>query len=264
MHSTLLSFETLHNIRDLGGMPAADGRTIRPGKLIRSGHLADLSDNDRARLSESLRVIVDFRTDEEKNRQPDKELPSVEYFHLPVVDSLTAGISREEESDRRVSSLLLLKPKEAKEYMCRLYSSFALESFALSQYRRFIDILLQPREKAVLWHCTAGKDRAGLGAVLVQELLGVSREDILDDYLYTGECLAQDIRMLTAWVKKEEGTDSPLADEALRYLFGAEKEFLLSFYHAVEQQYGDTDAFLHKGLGVTDDERAALRKMYLE
>lgn len=262
--STLLPFETLSNLRDLGGMPAAGGHSVRPGRLLRCGHLADISDGDRDRLAGLLGAVVDFRTEEEKARQPDREIPGAAYYHLPVVDSLTAGISREEEADRRVTSLLLFKPREAKEYMCRLYSGFALGEFALSQYRRFIDILLQPRDKGVLWHCTAGKDRAGIGAVLIQELLGVPRDAILADYLYTNECLARDVRMLTAWVKKKEGTDSPLADEALRYLFGAEREYLRAFYTAVEKRYGDVDAFLREGLGVTDSERAALCGMYLE
>jgi len=94
MPSTLLPFEKLHNIRDLGGMPAADGRTIRPGKLIRSGHLADISDTDREHLARLVDMIVDFRTTEEEGRQPDREIPGAAYYHIPVIDSLTAGITR--------------------------------------------------------------------------------------------------------------------------------------------------------------------------
>ena len=96
MHSTLLKFEKLHNIRDLGGMKTQDGKTILPGRLLRCGHLADLIEPDRRHMEELLSVIVDFRTDDEKNRQPDLEIAGTEYHHLPVVDSLTPGITREE------------------------------------------------------------------------------------------------------------------------------------------------------------------------
>ena len=44
--SRLLSFEKLHNIRDLGGVAASDGRRIISGKLVRCGNLSELSDRD--------------------------------------------------------------------------------------------------------------------------------------------------------------------------------------------------------------------------
>ena len=264
MPSTLLKFDNLHNIRDLGGIQTGDGRRIRRGRLIRCGHLANLSDDDRFLLSQMLSTVVDFRTNQERNKQPDQEIPGVEYHHIPIVDSLTAGITREEESDKGAVALLLHKPKEAKEYMCDMYSSFAMGKYALSQYAKFIRLLTVPRDKAVLWHCTAGKDRAGVATVIVLELLGVSREEIIADYLYTRECLAEDILRLSAMYKKQEGTDSPLADESLRYLFGAEEEYILTFYNTVEQKYSNMDTYLSEGLGITQDEREKLRELYLE
>ena len=263
MHSTLLKFEKLHNIRDLGGMKTQDGKTILPGRLLRCGHLADLIEPDRRHMEELLSVIVDFRTDDEKNRQPDLEIAGTEYHHLPVVDSLTPGITREEEADLSAVARLLFKPREAREYMCDLYRGFASGTFVLSQYAKFIRLLLQPRDRAVLWHCTAGKDRAGIGSVLVQALLGVSREDIYDDYLFTAECLKDDGRTLTAWLMQEAKTNSPLADESIGYLFGTREEYLDSFYHSLEKQYGSMAAFLREGVGIREEEEGRLRELYL-
>lgn len=264
MTSTLLKFDQLHNIRDLGGMRTQDGHRIRTGRLIRCGHLSSLSEDDLFLLSQMLSAVVDFRTNQERNKQPDQEIPGVEYHHIPIVDSLTAGITREEESDKGAVALLLHRPVEAKQYMCDMYSSFALGEYALSQYAKFVRLLTEPRDKAVLWHCTAGKDRAGVATVIILELLGVSREEIIEDYLYTRECLAEDIRRLSILIKKEEGTDSPLADESLRYLFGAEEEYILTFYNTVEQKYSDMNTYLAEGLGITRDERERLREIYLE
>lgn len=279
MPSLLLPFEKLHNIRDLGGMPAAGGRTIRPGKLIRSGHLADISDTDREHLAALVDLIVDFRTTEEKERQPDKEIPGAAYHHIPVIDSLTAGITREKKADEDAITLLLFKPKEALEYMKKTYTGFVLSDFARSRYTRFINLVLahsredlaaqsaghaDPGTKAVLWHCTAGKDRAGIGTVLLQEILGVPREEIFADYLYTNECLAGDMRLLSRFFKQKAGTDSPLADESLHYLFGAHKDYLCTFYSLVEQKYGSMDAFLRDALDVTKDKRQDLQDAYLQ
>lgn len=265
MPSTLLAFETLSNIRDLGGMPADGGRTIRPGRLFRCGHLADLSDRDVRQLSGSVSMIIDFRSFEEQKRQPDKEIPGASYHHIPIVESLTAGITREEESDRDAISLLLFKPEEARQYMCNQYRAFAASPLAVSGYAHFLRLLLEndSSDKAALWHCTAGKDRAGIGTVLVQEALGVPREEITADYLYTRECLAKDIRHLSAYIKKEAGTDSPLADRSLNYLFGAEEEYLATFYETVNEKYGSMEAFLEKALGIGEEERSALRAGFL-
>lgn len=263
MPSTLLSYEQLPNIRDLGGMPAQDGRTIRSGRLIRCGHLGEISDNDRENLAGLLSVIADFRTTREKSRHPDLPIPDTDYYHIPLVDSLTPGITRETEADASIITLLLFKPEEARKYMCSLYSSMATGKTQLTGYAKFLQILKQPHDKAVLWHCTVGKDRAGIGAVLVQEALGVPRDEILADYLYTKECLRDEINNLCANVKKQAATDSPLADEALSYLFGVDEEYLVSFYNTVEKEYGDMPAFFDKALGFTAQDRAALQELYL-
>ena len=263
MPSRLLPFEKLNNVRDLGGMPAQDGRKIRDGKLIRSGHLADLTDSDRGILSELIGDVVDFRSRKERNRQPDLEIPGVKYHHIPVVDDLTAGITREEEADKTAVAMLLLRPVEAREYMCHMYTNFVNSEYGVSQYGAFLRLLRQPHRKAVLWHCTAGKDRAGIGAVLIEEILGVSRQEIIEDYLLTNVHLEEDIHLLSAMVKKKERTDSPLADESLKYLFGADEEYILSFYREAEKKYGSMEDFLRGRLGVTEEDRAAMQEMYL-
>lgn len=263
MPSRLLPFEKLNNVRDLGGMPAQDGRKIRDGKLIRSGHLADLTDSDRGILSELIGDVVDFRSRKERNRQPDLEIPGVKYHHIPVVDDLTAGITREEEADKTAVAMLLLRPVEAREYMCRMYTDFVISDYCVSEYKKFLQVLRQPHEKAVLWHCTAGKDRAGIGAVLIEEILGVPREEIIEDYLLTNVHLAEDIRFLSEMIKRKEGTDSPLADESLKYLFGADEEYILSFYREVEKECVSMDSFLRDRLGIREKDRTAMQELYL-
>ena len=78
---TRIPLEGLHNTRDLGGFEAADGRHIRPKKLLRSGQLAGMTKKDQRVLLEEyrLRTDVDFRTGQEKAEAPDPALPGVEY-----------------------------------------------------------------------------------------------------------------------------------------------------------------------------------------
>lgn len=261
--SKRLSFEKLHNIRDLGGMSAADGRIIVSGRLIRCGNLSELSDSDRAAFSALTDTVIDFRTDGERSEKPDIELPGIRYHHIPIMDSLTAGITREKAADQNIFARLGSDPAKARQYMCDMYHAFAESDFAAAQYARFIRLLTQPREKAVVWHCTAGKDRAGIGAAIIEELLGVDRDDVIADYLMTNECLREDFAFLTEFVKAQAGPGSRTTEEALRYLFGAERDYIEEYYDTIDSKYGSFDVFIRDGLKLTAEDIMELQRLYL-
>ena len=261
--SRLLYLENLHNTRDLGGMETTDGRRIRSGKLIRSGHLYGSSTGDLSALGHLIDTVVDFRTPQEKEEKPDPAVSGVKFWHIPIFDSLKAGVTREEESDAQVIRMMMGDHRRAKAYMCGIYTDFVSVPFEVSQYEKFVRLLLEPHEKAVLWHCTAGKDRAGFASVIVEELLGVDRAAIRADYLQSNECLAEDIRELIGMFYAMEGEENPEAELALRYLFGAREEFRDAVYAEIEKRYGGFDGFISDGLHISPDEREALKQMYL-
>ena len=261
--SRLLEFKKLHNIRDLGGMKTLEGRVIRSGKMIRSGHLSNLDPQDAGLLGTMLDLVIDFRTAGEFVQQPDVRLPGIEYVSIPILDSLTGGITREKEADLSIMAKYVTMPHEAKEYMCKMYLGFAGED-ATSSYRNFLNYLLEGREKGILWHCTAGKDRAGIGAVLIEEILGVPREEILADYLKTNEFIQEEIDNLKNFIRLQFGAKGEFSEEAIRYLFGADEAYLKSFYKALDERYGDFGNYLEKGLGLTAEDISLLKKKYLE
>ena len=234
MFSRKLNYKSLPNIRDLGGMRTDDGRQIISGKLIRSGHLSGMPEEELEKISGLVGTVIDFRTDNERLENPDAQIAEASYYHIPIVESFTPGVSREEDSDKRVVEQLLFKPGEARDYMIRMYRAFAGD-YAVAGYAEFVRLLLEGNKKAMLWHCTAGKDRAGTAAVIIEEILGIPREVIIADYL----------------------------DESLQYLFGADEDFIKAYYEAVADKYGSMDALIREGLGLTDSDREELREMYL-
>ncbi len=260
--SRAITFEKLHNVRDLGGMNTEDGRTIKEGCFIRSGHLEDLSVSDRKKLQDIVSLIIDFRTEEERNEKPDSVIDGISYIHIPILDTLTPGITREAEAEEKIFAALKMEPDEAKQYMCDMYTAFAGDN-ATVHYAEFVRIILEKHEKAVLWHCTAGKDRAGIGAAIVEEILGVPRDDIIEDYLSTNRHLENEIAFLTDFIKKKTGTDSKPADEALGYLFGADKDYIMSYYKAVYEKYGSFDRYIKEGIGLAPQDVEAIRECYL-
>lgn len=262
--STLLTFEKLHNTRDLGGARVQNGRVIKPGKLIRSGHLSDLPEADAAKIARLVDTVIDFRTDGELTEQPDTQILGASYYHIPIMEALVSGITHEQKSDENMFKRLIQKPKESRSYMCELYQSFAENDFSVTHYAEFVQLLLRPRHKGVLFHCTGGKDRAGIASVIVESLLGVSREDIIADYLLTNECQAGELTFYMDRVKQETGISGPETDEALNWLFCAHREYIDSFYAAIDARYGSLTNFVWEGLKLTDGDVGWLRDEYLE
>ena len=261
--STRIPMEKLPNTRDLGGMTGAGGRTIRPGKLIRSGQLKDATPKDIEELARRVELILDFRNGEEHANVPDPEIPGVEQIHLPILDGRAPGVAQDEESHRAAMRSLFESPEKAKAIMTHVYEDFVSRPYCLDKYRQFLMLLAEDRQKAVLWHCAAGKDRAGFGAVLIQALLGVSREDILEDYMVTNVYLAEVIdRMCDEHAQLTGLTDQSHRD-AMTYFFGAKIELITAALNKTDELYGGFDGLFEKGLQIPPDIQERMRGMYL-
>lgn len=259
-----MEFERLKNTRDLGGLVMKDGRKIRPGMLIRSSYLAVAPAHDLAILQETVGEIVDFRTDKERQERPDPALEGVIYHAMPVLADMTAGITREEEADKNEIETYLLDPDGARQHMLENYRLFVTSDHARQCYRHFVELLAAPREKAILWHCTAGKDRAGFAAAIVLSILGADRETILADYMKTNAGLAREIQWIYPMIEKQAGIMTETMRKALDYMFLAREEYLLEAFRTAEEKHGSMDAYLKASLGVDDGLREELQARYLE
>ena len=160
--------------------------------------------------------------------------------------------------------LLMRDPALAERYMLDIYRAFVTDPFSVGQYRRFLQCFLKGSDRAILWHCTAGKDRAGFGAVILEEALGVARDDVFADYLATNDYLEGEIEKLSAALSAFFGAATEDAARSMRYVYGAREAFLQTSYRCAEESYGSFEGFLKNGLGLTDADRDTLRQAYLE
>jgi protein-tyrosine phosphatase len=262
-----MPLQGLSNTRDLGGILTADGHHIQKNRLIRSGQLYSASQEDLETLRNcGLRQIIDLRTEAERREKPDPILEGVRYIPLPVLTEATQGITREQQTDDTSMGDILQglskDPRLAVQYMTGIYTDFVKNAQVLSQYAAFLDLLLENQTGATLWHCTAGKDRAGFAAILVLETLGVDRETILQDYLYTNECLEPEIRLMIAGLNQSQ--NSPALEQVIRAFFGAKQEYIDVLYRTAEAEYGSFRTFLRDALGMNDEKIAAMQALYLQ
>lgn len=265
--SRLIEFEGLSNTRDLGGMMAADGRCVRDGLLYRSEQLFFATEGDREKLDTlGIGKVFDFRSASERDEKPDPDIAGACNVHLPIIQDVRTGITRGDEGNARMIEVVMSGKADiafVDQHMRGMYAEFVTEPFAHAQYARFVDEAIAEAEqgKAVLWHCTAGKDRAGFAAVIMMEALGVSRDDIYADYLQTNECLAGSVDNIMAMVAKR--LPNAATAEALRHFFLADESYLRAAYDAIDDQFGSVNAFLEHALRIDAPKREEMQSLFL-
>ncbi|TMM33387.1 MAG: tyrosine-protein phosphatase [Actinobacteria bacterium] len=251
------------NARDLGGLPVADGRTVRPGLVFRAQALGRLSDDDVAVLASlGLTDLLDLRHGSEIELAPPDRLPAgPQVAHIPIFDPAHPVFTY-------VSAVLL-------GHDLSRYAQLAVEgtpSAMLTVYRWFVSA---PAARAafatalrritaatgpLLYHCSAGKDRTGWLSALLLGALGADRTTITDDYLLTNEVTAEAMAKLLAVMDTRKG----VPPDVLRPVLDAAPEYLDAAFERLESEYGTLDRYLREGLGLGADELAALRRRLLD
>lgn len=75
MPKRIVKLEAGYNCRDLGGYVSQDGRTVKWGRLYRSGSLSHLTKADQSELVRRKIVVdCDLRSRHEQDNFPDKPL----------------------------------------------------------------------------------------------------------------------------------------------------------------------------------------------
>lgn len=152
--------------RDLGGLRTADGRTIRPGALVRARSLDHLDAEDWTALyALGVRTLIDLRNDDERAAAPTP--PGITAVHLPLDCIEDREFWDEWAADWRFGTPVYYGPHLAR---------FPERSLAV------LTTIAYARPGGVLFHCMGGRDRTGMIAMLVLALAGVAPEDIAADY----------------------------------------------------------------------------------
>lgn len=253
-------FSQDHNLRELGGLPTTDGRHVRRGLLFRGSALTELDDVERVRLDElGLRFVLDLRAKGEAAGNPERVPEGAEYLRLggmryedgSEVDFSPEGIERFQREAGLDGPFKL-----ADDFFSRLYISMLFDNPAThALWERF-----EQHVAPLFFHCTAGKDRTGMSAVVLELALGVTREAMLEDFMITNQY--REFVIERAVASLSDG--SPAAEEHVRKAYGVQIENVQSALAAVDERFPSPEAYVQAEYGVSPDELAALRDFYLE
>jgi protein-tyrosine phosphatase len=253
----LLPFQRVSNFRDLGGYHCRDGRTVRWGKLFRSGHLAHASVADRRRLSHlGIRTLIDFRSEQEIIQEPDRlpEKARISVVSLPIQQEGMPPLAGE---IRQMIETRSLDGQDPDQTMIEMYRLLAVEYQAV--YREFFQVLLSSKGEPVLWHCSAGKDRAGFAAALLLKLLGVPWQTILEDYLLSRGNIAPRRRQLLL-VSLLHGRKAARYLQRLNEVEGA---WLQAAFQTLEDRWGSFEGFTKNALQLNSEDIHLIQNSYL-
>jgi protein-tyrosine phosphatase len=254
------------NARDLGGLPTVDGRTTRPGVLLRSDNLQDLSPADVARLlgELGLRTVVDLRsTGEAHLTGPTPLHGKVVHHQLSLIPEWDGEPDRDEveraveqalsvDVERALPSLADFAPRERKDPTDLTGHYVGYVENAGEGIARALHVLADPDAGPTLVHCAAGKDRTGVVVALVLSLAGVTRTAVVEDYLRSAERADRILaRLQSTDVYGPSLAGVPVDDITPR---AASME---GFLDHVDRAYGGPHG-LALSLGVTEEEVARL------
>ena len=233
-----IAFERVFNVRDLGGLPTLDGRTVRSGAVYRADGVNRLDGDDlEVAKALGLRTVVDLRTHgevEHRGRFPDEHIP-VQWHHLPVLEQMW-------------SERALQATDGAVAFLRDRYLDMLIEGGA--SIARTVELVAD--ESPLLFHCSAGKDRTGVVAAVILGLVGVGREEIAADYHLSAAAMGA----FTAWIEAEvpEAIDA-MSKQPKEYL-EAPAEAMLAFLGEVDRVHGTVeDLVLQLGVAPATIER---------
>lgn len=216
------------NTRELGGYRTDSGLFIKTHALLRSDALQNLTEEDGSLLNRyGVRCVIDLRFQDEIERLPDKlEVLGDSVQYVPV--SLQEPVRRKRYTEEFPPS------------MWELYCWMLDDS--QNEFREIFETIARFQEQGVLFHCTGGKDRTGMVAMLLLKLAGVDDETIIGDYALT-ETVMKDLFVLQTKDLESRGLTVP------QYIMQSPPENMEKTLQYLSANYGTVEQYMaHIGL----------------
>jgi len=196
-----LGFRGSFNFRDLGGYPAADGRLVRWRTLYRADGIHRMPDDELDELGVmGVRTVLDLRTASElEHGRVEGDRLGITHLHLPVLGETWKPAELDPDAEAAV-------------VLGSLYVQMLdVGAPALAESVR---VLAEPARVPAVFHCAAGKDRTGTVVGIALAVAGVPQEEIVADYVLSGERIQRIMdRLIDRDPYRESLQDKPIAEQ---------------------------------------------------
>ena len=257
IRDVFLKTEGIHNFRDYGGWSTGGGGRVKTGLLFRSGHHVGATDADLSAIADlRIRTVIDLRGESERNANPCRR---VDGFDGEVVyydgETSSSPPHMDVEPADTASDF-------AKKRMMAVYTRMPENPAMIDMFGRYLRILAE-RDGASLVHCYAGKDRTGIAATMLLQILGVDEGDQREEFLRTNASPSFDVLVRQSLPSIEKRLGRKLEVDEVRDLLEVREEYLDTFLRIVRNGHGSLDGYLDQVIGVDDRLREALRAKFV-
>lgn len=231
--NNLFKLKSLYNVRDMGGFVTSEGLRTKKYKYIRGSAKGSLTESEKKHFHNiGVRVIIDLRYKEEteKNISPLRDYEDMVYYHVDMMGEFY---------QMRSAGYVDLS---------ELYVDLLNDSQA--EIKQVFDIFLDHLDDNIYFHCTAGKDRTGIIAMLLFELVGLDRAEIVRNYAESYEN------------NKERPGYKKLPPEWVKLVL-SEPEYMEKTLAFIDEKYGGSHAYLRL-IGLSEDELIRLKDNFLQ
>lgn len=242
-----------------------DGGLVRHGLVYRSTDLNGLTDAGMGQLAAlGLHTIYDLRTTAERTAQPDRVPSGVTDVQLDVLAddpanaAAGAGDLQALLSDPAKVAAVLATTSLTSMFTTAYQQIVSLPS-ALAAYHSMYSGIADASRRPVLFHCTTGKDRTGWGSAALLSFLGVSRDQVIDEYMLTNVEILPFTQPLYDEFQAAGGDP-----DLLRPALGVEKSYLNTAFEVMESEFGTVEDYFTKGLKLDDSTLDSLRSALIE
>ena len=255
---TQLPFTGGNNFRELGGYRADEGKTVKWGQIYRGFPTGRLTTEADRRLLDSLglRLILDLRSSGEAKKEPDYVPDGARLVQI-------CGLCAEDGAEIAFApgdiEKLMQTAEEGESISQRLYRRMLTGNKAFKKLFR----ALEAGETPILFHCSAGKDRTGVAAMLILLALGASDEVICADFEQTNACRKAEIDAVLAEHAAEIAAD-PACRVRYYAMAGVDPAAAPFVLDTIRREFGSAENYLETEYGLTPARLMRLRRMYLE
>jgi len=226
-----IELESVLNFRDLGGYRTRRGQTVAWRRLFRSGELHHMTERDITRLKEEigLHSVIDLRRTIELEQVGVGCLNEVgvKYYNIPLITISDSDRDKERVIFKDFSN-------QGEVYLYRIRH----EEFGRRMVEA-LEIIAEPDNHPLVFHCTAGKDRTGVLAAIVLGILDVMDEDIIQDYTLSAPYMKEGINR---W------NSDPRMAEAIKnlpeYRLEASPESMALLLSTLKGEYGSVRGYV--------------------
>lgn len=219
----VLAWDGCVNVRDIGGLPTADGGEIQPRVVVRADSIRGLTETGwQALLDYGIGLAIDLRSEREAEEDADRDAP-VPVVHVPIDPSEIPAAHN--------------FPTMHEGYLA------LLEHFQ-DAFGRAVETVATA-EAPVVIHCAGGRDRTGIAIALMLRLAAVDPETIAVDHGLSDESWAPHNEAWFAEAQDEEER------ERRRRIARPAGRTMVEVLGDVDREYGGPRRYLVAG-GATD------------